>query len=301
MELVSGMLRALCTLMFLLSAVSPLNSLKTSSIARKDSRVQESSSILEYKRRYSRRLKRSDPQTEIKCNQESLMFILDKCESAVMASVGSPASRRRRSSDNSFCGASCSHLVFTYVNICGFQEFIVNVSGACKLPGNDFLVNCIHAAVVVKPGIVSCMNTHQESVSHDVRHLVDTSKTYRQSKCCSLQTDYNSSFPGHDIIYDSEIHDFRVDPPLLPPWKEVDVSEYPPVLDLTRSSLCLEEATTSTPREQTESVGTIGANVTQNTSNSSSQLKNACRSDIMVHLNTCFICVCLVLFLSFFS
>ena len=243
----------------------------------------------------SRILKRSSSQLEIKCNQESLLSILDSCESAAKASVGALNSQRRKkrsSREQSFCGAGCSHMVINYAGICGLQEFIVNVSGACKLSGGEFKVNCIHAAVVVKPGIISCMNPHQESVSHEVSHLVDSTKNYRQSKCCSLHSYSNSSLPGHDIIFDRQTNSFRVDPPLLPPWKTMDVGEYPPIQDLTSSNLCVAEVTTTTAAIiETEAPDTIDLDITKKLLNSSGQLSNSAGSNTTWHPNTWLLCL----------
>jgi len=244
-----------------------------------------------------RRLKRSSSDDmEIKCNNESLHYILDKCETAAEASVGTQNSQRRRKRsgiEQPFCGAGCSHMVINYVNICGLQEYIVNVSGACKLSGGEFKVNCIHAAVVVKPGIISCMNPHQQSVSHEVRHIVNFTKNYRQSKCCSLQSYANPSLPGHDIIFDRQTNIFRVDPPLLPPWKAMDISKYPPILDLTSSNLCVEEERTVS---KAHDLGT-----TPKSLNPSSQLRNSAGSNTNWHSNTWMFYFCASLMLSSFG
>lgn len=269
MELICTVCNLICGLLLLLS-ISPLEGLKTTTITREEikmitdfSATQLSAISHKISQRlarwydsnqkvnaFSSRNKRATPIDEIKCNQESLEALLEICESAAAASVDtlySARSRKTRNADSvSFCGPSCSNLVFTYVNVCGLQEFIVNVSGACKLDGKKFSVHCIHAVVVVKPGIVSCTKTLQESVTHDIQHLEDPSKSYRESQCCSLQTYHNSTLPGHDIIFDRNIQKFRVEPPLVPPWKNINVSEYPPVTEVTSSQLCVEETTMAT-------------------------------------------------------
>lgn len=266
-----------CLLVMLI--VAPIRSLRSPSIAHQNHLLKGTKT---FEQQHSKtRLKRSISQADIKCDQESLLAILEKCENAAKVSVGSTNSnrrrKRRRSSDSqSFCGSSCSHLVFAYTNVCGLQEFIVNVSGACKLSGSDFRVNCIHAAVVVKPGIVSCMNTHQESVSHNVSHLVDASRVYRQSQCCSLRTSYNSSLPGHELKLDPQLGDFRVDPPLIPPWKEMALSEYQPVLDITRTALCEKEMEKS---NKTEAPDGKHEDMTGMPLNSSSKQNNAVKSN----------------------
>ena len=192
----------------------------------------------------SSRQKRSISLDDIRCNQSSLEAILENCKNFAAVSLTSSSSGRERNADSSsFCGPSCSNLVFRYVNVCNLQEFLLNVSGACKLDGSTFTVRCIHAVVVIKPGAGYCSRTLQDSELHSVRSLLDPSKHYTESQCCSLQIYHNSSLPGHEIIYDHTVQKLRVEPPLEPPW--LNMSEYGPVLDITKSDLCIQEATTA--------------------------------------------------------
>lgn len=314
MELRLQVCNLICGLI-MLQSISPLKCLKTtthketnivsisefSAISRKMSQRSHTSNR---KENSSSRRKRWTSIDDIECNQNSLEAILENCENAAAASIQTLASAPSRSKRNtgsaSFCGSSCSNLVFTYVNVCGLQEFLVNVSGACKLDGNNFTVHCIHAVVVVKPGIVSCTKTLQASDSHDIRHLVDASKSYTESQCCSLQTHYNSSLPGHDIIFDRTIQKFRIEPPLVPPWQIM--SNYSPLLDVTRSDLCVQQVTTETSTTaSTELVNRTGELVSTNPYDivsHSGTCQTSFRQGFAFHWCVLFYCFCFALLLS---
>ena len=265
--------------------------LKTIELTNRPGRVSESNQ--NHKEDFSNRRKRSISFNEIQCTPESLLAILQSCEISAAASLNSSSSRRKRRDPDSFCGASCSALVFQYVNRCGLQEFILNVSGACKLDAEEFTVYYVHAAVVMKPGINKCFRNVKKLESQDIAHLVDSSRPYVESQCCSMQTYHNSSIPEYAINYDPDQRDYFIEPPLVPPWKIM--TDYPPLSDITTSALCMHSKTTTTTEVSPTTVplAASGSNVVS--AGHSGTCRTNSRSGYVLLL-----CFALILFINFY-
>lgn len=181
------------------------------------------------------------------CGQERLDSVLRSCEAAASAlpmvsSTGGPVS----SDPLVFCGADCNHKVILYANDCNNGEFLVNVSGACKLGGSNLTVECIYAVVLVKMGITSCTkmaldvdSTHEEVIPPSA---IESSREYVDDVCCSLETSYESDVM-HVVRADS-MGRAVIEPPLEPPWLRTNSSDYQAVIDVVSSELCLVPTTT---------------------------------------------------------
>jgi hypothetical protein len=180
------------------------------------------------------------------CGQERLESVLRSCEAAAGSSTPLPAAT---TSDGNipmtgplmFCGASCNHLVIAYANECSQNEFLVNVSGACKLRGTNMTVECVFAVVLVKMGITSCikMVADVESAHEIVGIQPDSlqSREFVEEQCCSLETSYESTVM-HDVYADSMGRPM-IEPALEPPWVRTNATDYQAVLDVVSSELCL--------------------------------------------------------------
>ena len=189
------------------------------------------------------------------CSQERLDSMLASCEAA--ASSRDPSSSS--SSSSFFCGSGCSHEVFRYAAECSGQQFMVNVSGACKLRGNTNLtVECIYAVVIVTHGITACtkMVADVDPSHDDLSPLLGSGgarkgSDYVEEACCSLETSYNSDVI-HEVYVDPTTGTPVTQPPLVPPWLQTSSVDYQAVVDVVGSDLCLEDvATTTTTTEAT--------------------------------------------------
>jgi len=179
------------------------------------------------------------------CSQERLDSILRSCETAAATPTHTSESD---SSENLplFCGAGCSHLVFSYANECSNNKFLVNISGACKLQGENLTIEYLFAIVIVKDGISTCTKSSVDIVSthNELTELFNKSIEYTDEHCCSLDMSHNS-----DVVHAVYINRFgrlMVDPPLEPPWQTVNVTNYKPVIDVTGSDLCRAKSPTTT-------------------------------------------------------
>ena len=189
-----------------------------------------------------------------RCSQERLESMLRSCEMAASPAASSPAATSTDGSLSTeaplfFCGANCSHLALLYAIECSNNEFLVNVSGACKLPGQNLSVECIYAVVIVKQGITACtrMVIDEESESsheEEASNLFDRTKQYVDEQCCSLETRYQSQV--EHMVYVDRQRRIVTNPPLIPPWLATNASEYQPVVDITSGELCMAKNTAQT-------------------------------------------------------
>ena len=181
------------------------------------------------------------------CGQERLDSVLRSCEAAASSSLSAPPPTMTMNRDDPtadplvFCGADCSHLVITYVSECGRNEFLVNVSGACKLSGQNLTVECVYAVVLVKMGITSCIKMVVDvDAMHEIDGIAPTvpdSREYIDEQCCSLETSYESVVI-HEVRADTMGRPV-IEPPLEPPWLQANASDVQAVLDVISSELCL--------------------------------------------------------------
>ncbi len=167
----------------------------------------------------------------VSCSQDTIERILEECKVAV-----SPSNE-----DMFFCGPHCSHLAFNYAHLCNMNEFVINVSGACKLKGANVTVQCIYATVIVKDGLTTCAKRVVDiEANHNISSMVDSTQEYIDSQCCSLQCSHSNT-SSHDVFVERNTGKILVEPPLLPPWTNINASEYQPLIDVTSSELCLKE------------------------------------------------------------
>lgn len=183
------------------------------------------------------------------CRQERLDSILSSCEAAVAATSGSAPTTLV------FCGADCNHLVINYANECSNSEFLVNISGACKLSGSNLTVECVYAVILVKMGITSCikMVADVDSTRHEIDGLAPTPPQFREyidEQCCSLETSYES-FVTHEV-YADRMGRPVIEPPLVPPWLQTNSSDYQAVIDVATTELCLVPLPTELPTTEFE-------------------------------------------------
>lgn len=197
--------------------------------------------------------------TSIDCSQR-LDNMLRSCEVAAATPVPSPTpaaatdatplQEQTVEAPLYFCGANCSHLAFLYAAECSWQhQFLINVTGACKLAGTSLTLECIYAVVMLKQGITACTRVILDVEStHDNRPLFDPSKSYVQRQCCSLETSYSTEVP-HEVHVD-RMGNPITEPPLEPPWLLSNSSEYQPLVDITSTDLCVApDVTTTTTTE----------------------------------------------------
>lgn len=185
------------------------------------------------------------------CGQERLDSILRACEAAASAPSGllmaatSSGSVSTEQGPLVFCGADCKHRVILYANQCNNNEFLVNVSGACKLSGSTLTVECIYAVVLVKTGITSCikMALDVDSTHKDIMPPLEGSREYVDRQCCSLESAYESDVV-HEVYADS-MGRAVIEPRLEPPWLQTNSSDYQAVIDVVNSELCLVQTTTT--------------------------------------------------------
>lgn len=230
------------------------------------------------------------------CSQQRLEDMLRSCEAA--AAIPAPRSTSDPPTQNTlrdrtkdaplyFCGPNCSHLVFIYANECNMREFLVNVSGACKLQGENLTIECIFAVVIVKEGIAACTKMVLDINSmHDIDDNftnLDDSSQYVDEQCCSLETSYQS-----DVTHTVSINTMGrivTNPPLEPPWLMTNSSSYQAVLDVVSSNLCLVATTTGT---------TITTTITgslPNSQNMSTTMHNGVYRTLSLHWICRFLCI----------
>lgn len=197
-----------------------------------------------------------------RCSQERLDSMLASCEAA--------ASAKDSSSSSFFCGSGCSHEVFRFAADCNDQQFVVNVTGACKLRGNaNLTVECVYAVVIVTHGITACtkMVVDVDPSHDDLSPLLDSSarksSDYVEEACCSLQTSYESDVV-HEVYVDPATGRPVTEPPLVPPWLQSSSGDYQAVVDVVGSGLCLADVATTTTA--TEEATTTSATVLPETS-----------------------------------
>ena len=176
------------------------------------------------------------------CTQERLDAILQSCEATA------PPQPQSAAADLStrFCGAGCSHQVIEYASDCSInQEFVVNISGACKLGGENLTLQCIYAVIIARHGLTVCkkMQLGFNFMHEEVQYLFNRAEKYVDETCCSLESSYSDT-PTHDIDIDSK-GGVVTEPPLMPPWLISNVSDYSAIQEVTRSDLCLKPPTTT--------------------------------------------------------
>lgn len=177
------------------------------------------------------------------CGQERLDNLLRSCEAAASVLMPPPSDPTMATDTDSlvFCGADCSHLVVMYASECSGGEFLVNVSGACKLSGQNMTVECVYAVVLVKMGIASCIKTVVDVEStHEIADIAPTVPDFREyidEQCCSLETLYDSVVTQE--VYADTMGRPVVEPPLQPPWLLTDASDLQDVINVVSSELCL--------------------------------------------------------------
>lgn len=238
--------------------------------------------------------------TNSECSQERLDSILRSCEMAASTTVPSPTPvagtedtliDRTVDAPLYFCGANCSHLALIYAAECSMQEFLVNVTGACKLMGLNLTLECIYAVVTVKQGITACTriildveSSHDEDMPSS---LFDPSKEYMGEQCCSLQTSYS-----HEVmheVYVDRMGNAITEPPLIPPWLMTNSSEYQPLVDITNSDLCVVSPTTGTTESLPTALNLTDSDKTITTSSAHTiSLHSLCRL-----LHVCMFCLCI--------
>lgn len=196
------------------------------------------------------------------CSEERLENLLRSCRASAAASLAESSSE----APLLFCGADCSHLVFLYASECSMQEFILNISGACKKRGNDFVIDCLYAVVIVKSGITACtkMMLNIDSRHDGLADLFDSSNEYVNEQCCSLETSYSSTVL-HDVYVDGNTRRAVTVPPLQAPWQGIDPRNYDPVVEITNGDICL-----ASTRSVTASSTTDILNITTHTTSMAS-------------------------------
>lgn len=255
------------------------------SVVRVDKHHQETEDLQMHRSDLTKRsvTRESDP-----CSQERLDSLLRSCENAATASSVT-ATEDTTQAPLRFCGADCSHLVFLYANDCSSQEFLVNISGACKSSGGNFTVECIYAVVLVKSGISTCtkMVLDVDPIHEDLP--MDDSRAYVDRQCCFVQTTYESEVV-HEIYVDRTGRPVT-NPPLEPPWLGTNSSDYRAVIEVLDTKLCLipEPVTTTVA---TASPTTTDYNSTADTtdwagtlaeiSSSACSLQTCCRFSLFV-------------------
>lgn len=208
------------------------------------------------------------------CGQERLDSILRSCQAAAAPlPTATPTSGSIPTTDPLvFCGADCNHLVITYANECSDNEFLVNISGACKMSGGNLTVECVYAVVLVKMGITSCIKMVVDVVStHKIDGVALTQPQfgeYVDEQCCSLETLYES-IVTHEV-YADRMGRPVIEPPLEPPWLRTISSDYQPVIDVVTTELCLAQLPTELPTTELLSTSQDEPNTNSSSASASS-------------------------------
>ena len=172
-----------------------------------------------------RRKKRESQST---CNDSSLTDILTSCQSSVMltsAVMSDPSVNQTALLRTEFCGLGCRTKMFLHARECNLSSFIVEVAGDCT---NTRDSTCIHAAVLMIDGILWCsIELDQGRVNSSINEAAPTAPSSGQrgdnsSSQCSLSTTYSTRV-NHRFLFDKEIGQQVLSPPLEPPWQNCTV------------------------------------------------------------------------------
>ena len=213
-------------------------------------------------------------QTNNECNQERIDSMLRSCEIAASTPVPSPTpmvgtestlDERTVDAPLYFCGPNCSGLAFLYAAECGVPEFIINVTGSCKLRGSNLILQCIYSVVIVKRGITACTRMILDVESSDEEMLFDPTKEYVEDQCCSLETNYSDALMFN--VYVDRMGNAVTEPPLVPPWLMSNSSEYQPVMDITSTDLCTVAPTTLSTTELSSTAANMTDDMVTETTN----------------------------------
>ena len=197
----------------------------------------------------------------VQCTPESLRHILESCEQSISIDDSvSPSTQANTGQSTttipqSFCGPNCSNLIFSYVNICNLQQFVLNVSGACKLSGSNFIMEWVHAVIIADPLMHQCMKRTLNATNPLLP--IQTSQ-YTQSRCCSLNIAHDNG-TMYRIVLDRVERRVHTQPPIEAPWTYMNLSSFQPAINVVNSELCLQPVTTEKP-SQSQSPETISMN-----------------------------------------
>ena len=241
------------------------------------------------------------PRQAVQCSSQTLQSIFRTCEGALAGSVG-PQPATQDSIDDSmfFCGAGCRDRILDYAVACHIPEFILNITGACVVSRTNVTVQCVYAAII-HSGVTSCMKsvTGFENTVHDIEVTspIDETKRYITPQCCSLQTSFANT-TDRNVFVDRNSFKVVVDPPLEPPWVNMNIKDYQPVIEVTKGDLCMEVSTTTTTTEpDTTTIDIItsssSSSILLETTENGACFTTGCKSGVYVFL--CFVCLILTL------
>ena len=191
------------------------------------------------------RSRRQESSGDIQCSAASLQMIRESCElKATPTRISNQTDSLSSEIRSSFCGRNCRTLIYEYDRACGFEEFILNVSGVCT---HGAEVQCISAIIISKPGIFSCLRPNIDYGVLNDRDEVESSASASDDIHCTMRSSFMTFVPYR--LEAGPTGNIEISPPLESPWG-VQCIHYPEIIG-HRATTTTELITTQTTAEPT--------------------------------------------------